>query len=93
MKPEPYLTAADLAEILRVSPKTIQNRLAEHPDTLPPRSSLPGTKGALWRVQVVNAWLNQYDPPSLTEATSKRRVGRPTKAEQVRTRLAQSGAA
>lgn len=94
-RPDRYLTCQDLAEILRVKPKTIQNRLAmvsERPELLPARSYPPGVHGARWSPRVVAEWQARYDPETPFASPAKRRPGRPTKAEQIRTRLAQNGA-
>lgn len=83
-----WLTVADLAEILRLKPQTIYNRLCRQPDTLPPATRVPGFRGPRWSLKIVRDWQAQYEPVELIEMP-RRRPGRPTKAEQVaRRRLA-----
>ena len=82
-----WLTAADLAEILRLKRQTIYNRLCTQPDSLPPVTRVPGFKGPRWSLRIVREWQAQFDPVELLDAP--RRPGRPTKAETVaRRRLA-----
>lgn len=96
-KPERWLTCKDLADILDVEVKTIQNRLSllktkkdsVRPDLLPPRSYPPGVHGARWAPRVVAEWQERYNPPPAND-TAPRRPGRPTKAEQVARRVSQS---
>ena len=76
-----YLTVADLAAILCLKPQTIYNRLCSRPDSLPPPSHLPCTRGPRWSRMVVNEWRRKYDPGTSEIMPSHR--GRPTKAEQI----------
>lgn len=48
------LTIADLADVLRLSPKTIKNR---RPEDLPKAVRLSGHRGRRWRESDVRAWL------------------------------------
>lgn len=53
------LTVADLAAILRLSPKTLKSDVSRRPETLPPRVRVPGGRRVLWRAKDVEAWLEQ----------------------------------
>ncbi|MBC7907970.1 MAG: DNA-binding protein [Rhodospirillaceae bacterium] len=82
-----WLTVKDLAEILRLKPQTIYNRLCTQPDSLPPATRVPGFRGLRWSMRMVREWQAQFEPVELLEAP--RRPGRPTKADMVaRRRLA-----
>lgn len=70
------LTIQDLARVLRISPKTLQNR---QPEQLPPAIILPGTKmSRRWRQRDVARWLAEL-PASLPVEPDvpRRRPGRP----------------
>ncbi|WP_414039485.1 helix-turn-helix transcriptional regulator [Acidithiobacillus sp. M4-SHS-6] len=70
------LTIHDLARILRVSHRTLQNR---KPEDLPPSITLPGTKRARrWRERDVTQWLLGLPTSNPVSANSSvRRPGRP----------------
>lgn len=53
------LTAKDLAGILRISPKTVANKLTVAPHELPPRLPIPGRRPR-WRLQDVDSWMAKY---------------------------------
>ena len=58
MTPLPTLDITDLAKILRMTPKAVQNRLYRQPESLPPRLKLPLKKSAaLWLAEDVQKWL------------------------------------
>ena len=70
------INVSELAAAISVKPKTIRNRLCTTPNLLPPVVRLPGQRSPLFRLCDVQEWINSH-----VEAP-KRRVGRPTKAEQ-----------
>ncbi len=81
------LTQEDLARLLRVSVKTIQNRQYLHPETLPPSLYLPGCRGPRYLQADVLAWLeNARVVPAKPEPVQKK-VGRPRIVDQRRRRV------
>lgn len=94
-RPEPYMTAEDLADFLHISKRTIENRISlikrdpggKHAELLPPASRVPGVKGPRWAPHVVQIWASKFDP---IPAEEKRRPGRPTKLEEIAKRLSQN---
>lgn len=72
------LTMADLAVVLKVSPKTLQNR---RPEDLPPAIILPGTKKVRrWRERDVVQWLARLPStgvPACDPEQTRPRPGRP----------------
>jgi len=82
------LTVTELAEFLRVAPRTIYNRMYRCPETLPPAIYLKGFRGPRWVAERVFQWT--VSPMSALPQPSKRRrrVGRPTKAEGISRRIA-----
>ncbi|ABM30998.1 hypothetical protein C8E08_2530 [Paracidovorax citrulli] len=103
---EHLLSVEQLAAVLHKSPASIRSDASRKPASLPPICRLPGTKRLLWRRPDVDAWLALFvapvtlgvpmalaQLPNRTEATRKRRRGRPTKSEQLaRQRLAPTAA-
>lgn len=93
------LTVEELATYLHKSVASIRSDSTRNPQSLPPICRLPGTKRLLWRMEDVQAWIDQHvrceapvpamQRPDLSPAP---RRGRPTKAEQV-TRQRASGIA
>ncbi len=80
------LSVADLAQVLGLSTKSIYAKISCHPQELPPRIRIPGSRLNRWHPEIVRRWLNEHagltptiDPPP----TPKRHPGRPTKIEQV----------
>ena len=67
-------TVYDLAEVLSVSPKTLQNR---NPADLPPAVRIPGCKGPRYRLRDVMAWLDGF--PADHQRPAKK--GQPLKAK------------
>jgi len=67
-------TVYDLAEVLSVSPKTLQN---QNPADLPPAVRIPGCKGPRYRLRDVLAWLDGF--PADHQRPAKR--GQPLKAK------------
>ncbi|MDA8153606.1 MAG: hypothetical protein M0003_13030 [Acidithiobacillus sp.] len=84
-EPEPerphqrLLDQADLADILSISKKTLQNKLSVTPHLLPKAIQIPGARGPRWTAEAVKAWLS--DRPAYTTQPApvapKRTVGRP----------------
>ncbi|MBU2834800.1 helix-turn-helix domain-containing protein [Acidithiobacillus thiooxidans] len=74
------LTIEDLARVLRLNPRTVQNR---RPEDLPPAIILPGTKRSRrWREKDVARWLAELPatvvaPESALDSFPRR--GRPRK--------------
>lgn len=80
------LSVVDLAQILGLSVKSIYSKIAYHPNELPPRIRIPGSRLNKWHPEVVSRWLNELAgliPPIEPPPAQKRRPGRPTKKEQV----------
>ena len=53
------LTIEEVADLLRVRPKTIHHNKSQHPERVPPWIRLPGFRSALWRLKDVRAWIEQ----------------------------------
>ncbi|OCB02797.1 hypothetical protein BBC27_11280 [Acidithiobacillus ferrivorans] len=68
------LTTQDLATVLSVSAKTLQNQPAS---ALPPAIRLPGCRGPRYRRLDVLAWLDGFLPESRAPQKNRRRIGRP----------------
>lgn len=64
----PYLSQDQLAAILCVSKKTLQNRLSANPSTLPQPIKFPGAKSPVWDPVTVEAWQNAISPSGSSEA-------------------------
>jgi hypothetical protein len=91
-----YLTQDDLAQILHVSKRTLQNRLSKYPESLPTAIKMPGAKAPLWDPLSVEAWQNSmgaagssYTRANLSiivapQKMEKRRRGRPSNAERAK---------
>jgi predicted DNA-binding transcriptional regulator YafY len=58
----PTLGMQELADVLRVSVRTIKRYLAERPDALPPGKQIGGRW--VWVTRVVFDWLSPPTPPS-----------------------------
>jgi len=58
-----------LAPYLCLAPRTVRNKLCADPASLPPRVSVPGTRGPRWRLSDVQAWLSSL--PSVQEPLDK----------------------
>ncbi len=80
---EKLLTPAELAQLLGVAVQTIYNRLHEG-RPLPPCVRI----GRLPRFTDVEAWLAALPMQNQPASPTKRRPGRPTKAEQIARRNA-----
>jgi predicted DNA-binding transcriptional regulator AlpA len=89
------LRVEELAQLLHKSIASIRSDISRNPHALPPLCRLPGTKRLLWREEDVSRWLADHVisevPPASSRAaraaSSIRRRGRPTKAEQLRRQL------
>jgi predicted DNA-binding transcriptional regulator AlpA len=53
------LTLTEVADLLRVRPKTIHYNKSQHPERVPPWIRLPGFRSPLWRLKDVRAWIEQ----------------------------------
>ena len=97
----PVLNALDLGRLLNKNPSAIFADRSRAPWRLPPACTPPGTKSPLWLLDDVLAWLREHreqrkpaHPAPDAPAPTKRRRGRPTKAEQIARRPgAQEGGA
>ena len=89
------LTLTEVADLLRVRPKTIHYNKSQHPERVPPWIRLPGFRSPLWRLKDVRAWIEQgvaggeKEREKLEEMRQeglypfpKKRRGRPPKREQ-----------
>ena len=70
------ITAAELAQVLGLSPKTVIKR---DPRTLPQAVLLPGARGRRWRESDVQAWLASLPEAQPEKAAVPRPRGRPRK--------------
>lgn len=84
------LTIEQLSAYIHKSVTSVRSDTIRNPTSLPPICRLPGTKRLLWRIEDVESWVAQHVQGNLTETTApvvtndtKRRPGRPTKAEQI----------
>lgn len=57
---ERLLNIDELAEILRLKRATVLWHLSRNPGRLPPAVRVPGGRGARWRVQDVEKWLESH---------------------------------
>ena len=70
---------AALADLLKISKKTLQNLYSSSPHTLPAAIQIPGARGPRWTPTAVQEWLNNR-PPHTTKPIPqpiKKTVGRP----------------
>ena len=77
-QPLQLLNQNDLADILSVSKKTLQNLFSSKPHLLPRAISVPGSRGPRWTIQAVQDWLDSrpaYTTP--VQTPTRRKVGRP----------------
>lgn len=79
----PVLDVADLAVLMRQAVPTILSNRTRAPERVPPSCQPPGAKQPLWLLDDVLAWLREHQHPA-----EGRKVGRPTKAEQIAKRRA-----
>lgn len=92
------LTLSEVADLLRVRPKTVHYNKSQHPERVPPWIRLPGFRSPLWRLKDVRAWIEQgvaggeKERAHLEEMRQeglypfpKKKRGRPTKREQRKT--------
>lgn len=96
-KMEKLLTIEDLAEVMGISPKSLRRNITVYPDRVPPfLRTAPGSNGHIrFRPEVVREWfrimedhVQRHRTPGSPAAErcgniSRRRAGRPTKAESV----------
>lgn len=88
------LTLSEVADLLRVRPKTLHYNKSQHPERVPPWIRLPGFRSPLWRLEDVRAWIEQgvaggeKERAHLEEMRQEglypfpKKKGRPTKGEQ-----------
>lgn len=88
------LTLSEVADLLRVRPKTVHYNKSQHPERVPPWIRLPGFRSPLWRLKDVRAWIEQgvaggeKERAHLEEMRQEglypfpKKTGRPTKREQ-----------
>ena len=88
------LTLTEVADLLRVRPKTIHYNKSQHPERVPPWIRLPGFRSPLWRLKDVRAWIEQGVAGGEKERAHfeemrqeghypfPKKKGRPTKREQ-----------
>ena len=88
------LTIDEVADLLRVRPKTIHYNKSQHPERVPPWIRLPGFRSPLWRLKDVLAWIEKGVAGGEAERAKneemrqeglypfpKKKRGRPTKLE------------
>ncbi len=70
---------ASLADLLKISKKSVQNIFSKTPWLLPPAICIPGARGPRWTAQSVQAWLENRPAHSAKPApqAASRKVGRP----------------
>ena len=104
-KMEKLLKIEDLAEIMWISPKSLRRNITVFPDRVPPfLRTAPGSNGHIrFRPEVVREWfqimedsVQKHRVPGSPAAErcgniSKRRAGRPTKAETLARQRQQEG--
>lgn len=84
------LTVDDLSDCIHKSVTSIRSDVTRNPLSLPPICRLPGTKRLLWRSEDVERWLAEHvsgfarTAGTATNEAIKGRLGRPTKAQQIR---------
>ncbi|MBU4626341.1 DNA-binding protein [Pseudomonas sp. BF61] len=81
------LTVDQLSAFLQKSAASIRSDVTRNPQALPPICRLPGTKRLLWRVEDVEAWLEEHvvgnEFAKSGGEIERARSGRPTKASQI----------
>jgi len=82
------LTVDQLSKVIHKAPSSIYSDLIRNPSSLPPSIRLPNSRRVFF--PRVDEWLNAIidatlPSPTLTEGitNNKKRLGRPTKAQQV----------
>lgn len=83
------LAVPEMAQRLHLSENTIRTYATSrrYAHLLPPSFKRPGGRRLLWDAAEVEAWLNSGKPD--TAKVQRKPRGRPTKAEQLRRRLAE----
>ncbi len=78
-RPLHLLNQADLADLLQISKKTLQNIHSSTPHLLPKAVSIPGARGPRWTPKSVQDWLDARPAYTTTpvQAPTHRKVGRP----------------
>ena len=80
-RPLQLFDTGKLADLLCISPKTLQNLYSKSPHDLPMAVAIPGARGPRWTMAAIRAWLDAR--PSHTSAhpprpdPPKKPVGRP----------------
>ncbi|WP_163098660.1 hypothetical protein GL267_007315 [Acidithiobacillus ferrianus] len=77
---------AALADLLRVSKKTLQNQYSAAPYTLPSAIQIPGARGPRWTPEAVEEWLSERPrhTPKPAVVAPRRKVGRPRIASAIK---------
>jgi len=86
----PLLSLSDLGKILGLGHKALYIRASQHPELLPPRFVLPGSRLLRWHASVVKQWMDEraglapsFSCSEQSSNSQKRRPGRPLKSEQI----------
>ena len=89
-----YISQVELATLLCVSIRTLQNRLSKFPESLPRAIKFPGAKSPVWDPVTVSAWQQAIRTGGSDAArtavsgganliqTEKRKRGRPSNADR-----------
>jgi len=86
-----FLNARDLALLLKKTVETIRHDVHRRPDTLPPRTILPGdARGLVWRQSDFEKWIASLLTVNEKEVEEKRGPGRPQICKQVAVQKRQS---
>jgi len=96
----PLLSLSDLGKILGLGNKSIYIRVSQHPELLPTRFVLPGSRLLRWHPGVVKDWLDRQaglssgttknEQPTISPSLRKR--GRPSKEEHIKRERKTGGA-
>ena len=81
-QPLQLLNQNDLADILSISKKTLQNTFSRTPHLLPKAIQIPGARGPRWTAQAVQLWIDARPAYTTKPAPgpTQRKVGRPRTA-------------
>lgn len=82
MQNQNLLTTQQLADLLRLTPGSIRNRLSSKPSTLPASIRLKGFRKHLFRIEDVQSFLDQG-------ISIPKKLGRPTKRQQLEKKVKQ----
>ena len=72
---------ASLADLLKISKKSVQNIYSRTPWLLPAAIAIPGARGPRWTISAVQTWFADRPAhsakPAAPQLTQKKKVGRP----------------